>query len=74
MAISPGMYTEPNKLRLAALKLEGFRLGATVLFCPRCDFQYEYDGAGDRICWVCDLSLHAITVTPDLLTSSRAAA
>jgi hypothetical protein len=68
------MYKTPNKLRLTHLKLDGFRPGAVVLFCPRCDFQYLFECAAHPICPKCDESLHVTRVTPDLIELVQSAA
>lgn len=60
-------YGSPNVLRLSFLKLDGFRVGAAVLFCPNCDFQTTRESASVPICPVCDTSLHVTCVTPDLV-------
>jgi hypothetical protein len=67
-------YGPPNTVRLARLNLDGFRGGAVVLFCPKCDFQYNFECAAVPICLVCDATLQATRVTPELLELVQARA
>lgn len=74
MAIFDAMVT-PNTERLAHLKLDGFRWGSAVRFCPNCDFQYNFECAAAYGCPNCENDfLHVVTVTPDLVARVRAAA
>lgn len=70
----PAMYLTPDMQRLTYLKLDGFRPGAVVLFCPRCDFQYLFECAAVPCCPVCEKALNATRVTPDLIELVQAAA
>ena len=68
------MYLPANKFRLAHLRLDGFRPGTVVLFCPCCDFQRPFDGAAATVCPDHDVGLHSTIVTTDLMELVKAAA
>ncbi len=68
------MNIEPNLIRLAHLKLDGYPPFAPVFFCPACDFQYPPQTGGYPECPGCGTTLHATRVTPDLVELVRATA
>jgi hypothetical protein len=63
----------PDNSRIANLKLHGFRLGALVYFCPRCDFEAGVERMVSCMCPRCHAALVLTTVTPDLVRMIRAA-
>jgi hypothetical protein len=73
MALLAAMGT-PNTTRLSHLKLDGFRWGGAVLFCPECDFQYDFECVSRGACPNCDKTLQVIEVTLDLVKRVMAAA
>jgi hypothetical protein len=67
------MFMAPNETRLENLDLSGFRFGALIYFCPRCDFQAPFTPSARAECFKCEATLVLTTVTADLMRITRAA-
>lgn len=60
------MFITPNRSRQARLKLDGFKDGEQIMFCPACDFQYFETVGAIPDCPECGAKLHLTRVTGEL--------
>jgi hypothetical protein len=62
------MYIDPDLDRLVELKgISPKTIGLQVMFCPRCDFQFEPGVFGKNECPGCRQALHLTTIDADLV-------
>lgn len=62
------MYIEPDVDRQRELKgLSKKDIGHGIMYCPKCDFQFETGIGCKPICLECGARLHITTVTQELL-------
>lgn len=63
------MYLSPNEVedRCGRLNISNFRLGETVLFCPKCDWQADCHCGMNPICPECGTELHFVKVNRELI-------
>lgn len=61
------MNLEPDIERMKRLKrIAEYPLGTSIVYCPKCEFQYEPGALGRSECPDCGRQLHVSRVTPDL--------
>ena len=60
------MNPTPDRARQARLKLDGFKDGEQIMFCPACDFQHMQPVGAVPECPECGARLHLTRVTDEL--------
>jgi hypothetical protein len=66
------MYIEPDLERLVELRgITEASMGLQVMFCPRCNYQYEPGIFGKNECPGCKAKMHVIPIDRDLVEVVR---